>query len=89
MKDGFKASFLEPVEDPGDVKLIRYTFKYHQGYGSPQVDKKDVKFEVKRLSEREFQFALTEPLLKDYCYEFSFPGAEHSMVCYTVREIPE
>ena len=86
--DGFKVAFLQPLDELGDVKLSRYTFAYHSAYGSPEMEKADVAFEAKRLSDREFQFVLAEPLKRDFLYDFRFPKAENPMVCYTVREIP-
>ncbi len=88
-KDGFKATFVEPVEDLGEVKLKRYTFAYHSKYGSPELEKADVKFETEKISDTEYQFKLSEPLKRDFCYQFEFPTAQNSMVCYTVREVPE
>lgn len=86
--DGFHATFTAPMEDLGEVTLTRYRFEYHQSYGSPERDKAPVAFEIERPSETEARFVLSEPLRQDFCYEFSFPGADHPMICYTVREIP-
>ncbi len=88
-KSGFKVKFTEPVADLGDVKLKRYTYKYHSGYGSPELEKADLTIEAKRISENEFQLEVGEPLKKDFVYHFDFAVAENPMVCYTVREIPE
>tara|TARA_R110002096_G_scaffold26518_25_gene81862 strand:- start:7612 stop:9069 length:1458 start_codon:yes stop_codon:yes gene_type:complete len=88
-KEGFRVSFTQPGMELGDVKLSAYTFRYQSSYGSPKVDEAEIAFEVKPVSDTEVEFILAEPLKKDFCYEFHFPSARNSMVCYTVREIPE
>jgi glucose-1-phosphate adenylyltransferase len=38
---------------------------------------------------KKFLLTATEPLKKDFCYEFQFPMCENPLLCYTVREIPK
>ena len=89
--DGFRVKFLEAakVDEIAGAKLRRYSYKYHSGYGSPEVDKADVGFQVEAASESEFRIRLSEPLKKDFVYEFQFSNALNPLVCYTVREVPE
>jgi hypothetical protein len=90
-KDGFRVKFLEAADDENLVKaeLRRYRYVYHSAYGSPETDKADVEFKANRINETEFQLVLSEPLQRDFLYEFQFPNAVNPMVAYTVREVPE
>ena len=89
--DGFRVKFLESVSDAEleQASLRRYRYKYHSAYGSPETDKAEIEFEARRMGDFDFQLVLGEPLRRDFLYEFQFPNAINSMLCYTVREIPE
>ncbi|MDF1755377.1 MAG: DUF1080 domain-containing protein [Verrucomicrobiales bacterium] len=91
---GFEVTFLEPITDPASLKevtLNRYTFDYHESYGSSQIDKEDLELKFSPLDDSGKQFAieLAASHKKDFCYEFNFPMAYNPLLCYTVREIPE
>ena len=91
--DGFLVEFVEKIADPKaleEVTLERYTFEYHQSYGSKQIDREEVALEWSPQGERgtTFRVALAKPHRKDFCYEFEFPMSTNPLLCYTVREIP-
>jgi glucose/arabinose dehydrogenase len=89
---GFEVEFLQPIneEDLKKITLRRYTFAYHSAYGSPEKEKADLTVAAKAVGSGKTKFLLTtsEPLRKDFCYEFQFPMCENPLLCYTVREIP-
>jgi len=41
-KDGFKITFNRPLKEAPKLKLSRHTYHYHEAYGSPKVDLKNV-----------------------------------------------
>ena len=91
--EGFRIEFLEKIEDPAALKEItlkRYTFDYHESYGSKQVDPEDLKIEITAADDsgKVFDVALDTPHKKDFCYQFEFPMSFNPLLCYTVREIP-
>ena len=92
-KSGFEVEFLQAVsaDDLEKVTARRYTFAYHSKYGSPQMEEADVALEIEALDSdrKKFLLTATEPLKKDFCYEFQFPMCENPLLCYTVREIPK
>ncbi|MGJ8633104.1 MAG: PQQ-dependent sugar dehydrogenase [Luteolibacter sp.] len=92
--DGFEVEFLEKIEELSvldDVSLFRYTFSYHESYGSKQMNREEVGLKLTPVgnSGKEFRIVLDKPHKKDFCYEFDFPMSLNPLLCYTVREIPE
>lgn len=86
--NGFEVTFVQPVEDLGEVKLFSFSYLYQKDYGSPKIDERTEAFDVEKTGEKSFRFTLKEPIREDFCYEFHFPAAVNPMVAYTVREIP-
>lgn len=41
-KDGFKITFNRPLKENPKLKLSRHTYHYHEAYGSPKVDLKNI-----------------------------------------------
>ncbi|MEJ6647280.1 MAG: Ig-like domain-containing protein, partial [Akkermansiaceae bacterium] len=41
-KDGFKITFNSPLKEAPKLKISRHTYHYHEAYGSPKVDLKNV-----------------------------------------------
>ena len=76
LADGFSLAFTEPVgkESLNGLKLTRHTYKYHAGYGSPKIDKKEEEFEVK-VSADGLRCTLGVAELKEgYLYTLDLPG---------------
>ena len=91
--DGFLVEFVEKVPDAAaldEVTLDRYTFDYHESYGSKQIDKEAVELVWSPQGDAgtTFQVSLEKPHREDFCYEFNFPMSLNPLLCYTVREIP-
>ena len=76
LANGFSLLFTEPVgkESLNGLKITRHTYKYHAGYGSPKVDRKEEEFEMK-VSADGLRCTLGLAELKEgYLYTLDLPG---------------
>ena len=76
---GFALGFTQPVDAAvlQGVKVRRHTYKYHQGYGSPKVDDKDVPCAVTEVSTTTRTCVVKVGDLKEgYLYTISLPGVK-------------
>ncbi|MED5417765.1 MAG: hypothetical protein VYA27_03645, partial [Verrucomicrobiota bacterium] len=74
---GFSLGFTQPVEASvlQGVKVRRHTYKYHQGYGSPKIDDKEVPCTVTRVSTTTRTCVVQVGDLREgYLYTISLPG---------------
>lgn len=97
-KEGFDITFTEvPAEKLNDknLKLISYTYKYHEAYGSPQLEKKEEKIEVVKVSSDGKTLSIKLKNLREgFVYDFEFKsyksknGLElmNDRMCYTLNE---
>ena len=97
-KDGFDITFTEaPAEklDDKNLKLISYTYKYHEAYGSPQMEKKDEKIEAVNVSADGKTLSIKLSNLREgFVYDFDFKGFKsksglelmNDRMCYTLNE---
>ena len=57
------------------MKVRRHTYKYHQGYGSPKVDDKEVPCTVTKVSTTTRTCVVkVDDLREGYLYTISLPG---------------
>jgi hypothetical protein len=74
---GFHLSFTQAIDRKTlqSVKLRRHTYKYHQAYGSPKIDEKEVACEITEISKNDKSCVVKFDDLKEgYLYTVSLPG---------------
>ena len=95
--------FTSPVDkakaaDIASYKLESYRYEYTGSYGSPELDRANVKIEkVEVTADGKSVELTTTPLVKDRVYLVSVPGVRsasgevpvHPTGAYTLNEIPE
>lgn len=100
--DGFRITFTKPatkesVEDFANYALEAWTYKYFEGYGSPELDKVTPKVTGATLSADGLTLDLTlDKIIKGHVHLLDLKGIvaqeggnlEHPQAYYTVNEIP-
>ncbi len=102
-KDGFRLTFTKPVDrqvaaKPENYGISTYTYIYHAGYGSPEVDHTTA--EVVRAVPSDDGLSVVlhlNKIIEDHIHDFDFSkitapdGSRllHSKAYYTVNEIPK
>lgn len=104
MPDGFEVEFTMPVdrksaEDLASISLSSFIYKHHPVYGSPPVNREDLKIKGVKLSEDGKKLRIvTDGLRKYYVHELTLGGIRattgswslvHPTVYYTLNAIPE
>ena len=99
---GFTLEFTKPVDarsasDPASYRMSSYTYLYHQTYGSPEIDAKDLKVTAATVARDRKSVAVTvEGLREGYVHELHLPGVRsntaeallHPVGYYTLNRIP-
>tara|TARA_Y100000588_G_scaffold71896_1_gene74117 strand:+ start:2263 stop:4233 length:1971 start_codon:yes stop_codon:yes gene_type:complete len=96
--DGFNLTFTKPLaKTPADqIKLQRYYYRYHQGYGSPQLGREPVAINKLETSKDGKTLALTlDKLNPGYVYQFDLKPLTatdktpilNSLACYTLNTL--
>ena len=76
---GFDLSFTRAVDRKTlqGVRVRRHTYEYHQTYGSPKVDDKEVSCEVTEIAKNDRTCVIKIDDLKEgYLYTISLPGVK-------------
>ncbi|MFT5128716.1 MAG: hypothetical protein ACI8W8_002334 [Rhodothermales bacterium] len=101
--DGFLLTFTAPVDStlaakPSGYAMKSYTYHYHKGYGSPEVNTKPVKIASAMVSEDGRSVKLTcDGLRSGYVHELDASGLSaadgrkllHAQAYYTLNRIPK
>ena len=101
--DGFELTFTKPIDTATakaeSFKCEAFTYKYHKGYGSPEVDKVNPKITVTSVAKDGKSLKLKlEPLTKGHVHALSSEGIRskeealpllHPTGYYTLNEIPK
>ncbi len=102
-KDGFRLNFTKPVDrqvaaKPENYAISTYTYIYHAGYGSPEVDHTTARVVRAVPSDDGLTVVLhLDKITEDHIHDFDFskitaPDGSHllhSKAYYTVNEIPK
>ena len=100
--DGFLLTFTAPVDralaaKPASYAMKSYTYHYHKGYGSPEIDSKSVKITTATLSDDGLSVTLSCAGLRGgYVHELDASGLTaadgrkllHAQAYYTLNRIP-
>lgn len=100
--DGFFLTFTKPVHRAGAAvtdayRMKSYTYKYHQTYGSPEVDTRELRIDSATVSSDAFGVRLVvDELREGYVHELHLPGVRavsgelllHPQAYYTLNTLP-
>ncbi len=80
-KKGFRIVFTQPVareafENPENVQIESWKYKYHADYGSPQVDKKQLPIDIKFSKNNPAVVNISLPLETERVYKFTFKNTK-------------
>ncbi|NBA88819.1 hypothetical protein GVN16_23795 [Emticicia sp. CRIBPO] len=104
MPDGFEVEFTMPVdrksaEDLSSISLSSFIYKHHPVYGSPPINREDLKIKGVKLSEDGKKLRIVaDGLRKYYVHELTLGGIRattgswslvHPTAYYTLNAIPE
>lgn len=102
-KDGFVITFTEPVEkssatDPNSYTAAAWDYRYHKGYGSPEVDKSTPTVKRAVVSQDGKSVRLyVDGMVRGHVHHFNLEPIKaasgttlwHPDVYYTLNEIPD
>ena len=102
LSDGFEIMFTRPVEEAaasrvGAYELTSYTYTYHSGYGSPEIDGKALEILSATVSANARRVRLKVSGLREgYVHELHLRGVRaidgrkllHTAAYYTLNKIP-
>lgn len=80
-KKGFRIVFTQPVaresfENPENIVVESWKYKYHANYGSPQVDKKQLPVDIKFSKNNPAVVNISLPLETERVYKFTLNGSK-------------
>ena len=95
---GFKLTFTKPLAKVGTENFAfqRYYYKYHQGYGSPQLDKEPIKVTNLKLSPDGKSVSINlDKLNPGYVYQLNLKNITskdktpvlNTFICYTLNRL--
>jgi hypothetical protein len=99
---GFRLAFTKPVDAASAPDTLfstkRYRYRYHSGYGSPQIDTGNLPAGSVAWNDARTEVnVFFQDFAADFIYEFTFKGLKagdgeallHETLCYTARQLPQ